>query len=68
MWLWYPTRIWCGLSFSATAFTSSAVFFSRSAELYTAGASERMMRFRFPIDWLNATLAASLSPCSSERV
>ena len=33
VWLWYPTRIWCGFSRSDTWLTSSAVFFSRSAEV-----------------------------------
>ena len=30
--------------------------------------SERMIRLRFPIAWLNSMLAASLSPCSSCNV
>ena len=33
VWLWYPTRIWCGFTLAAASLTWSAVFFSSSADL-----------------------------------
>ena len=68
VWLWYPTRISCGFSRSATSLTASAVFFSRSADVYTGGASDRMIRLRFPMAWLNSMLPRACRPAARRAV